>query len=176
MRDRADHRDLVHHPRQLRQPLADVQARHARRDRTQLAADLHRGVGLGVERLELAGRAVQEEQDARLRLAETRQAVAEASRRRRPAPTRPHSGRPSPSSPSEPTWSRSRRVRPSQSRFGPPRTRSIEVLPRRSDELSNNSRTLAQRTRKPVGDQSVVWKPDQPAGHAGATDRASRYD
>ena len=30
----------------------------------------HRGVGLGVERLELAGRAVEEQEDARLRLAE----------------------------------------------------------------------------------------------------------
>ncbi len=36
-----------------------------------------------------------------------------------------HSRRPSPSIPSEPTCSRSRRVRPSHSRFGPPRTRSI---------------------------------------------------
>ena len=76
MRDRADQRDLVHHLGQPGQALADIQTRHARRDAAQLAPDFDGCVGLGIERLELAGRAVHEKQDARLRLAEPRKTGA----------------------------------------------------------------------------------------------------
>ena len=77
-------------------------------------------VGLGVERLELAGRAVQEQQDARLRLAEPL-----AARARFPlglARGR-HAGEPQPEQPQRPDVEQVAAVRPSHSRFGPPRTR-----------------------------------------------------
>src|SRR5262249_5195606 len=70
MRDGPDQRDLIHDLRQPGEPVADVQAGYARRDAAQLATDLLGCLGLGVESLELAGRAVQEEEDARLGLAE----------------------------------------------------------------------------------------------------------
>ena len=40
--DRADHRELVHHPRQPGHVLADVEPRHVGRDRPELAADSRR--------------------------------------------------------------------------------------------------------------------------------------
>src|SRR5262249_60060974 len=52
--------------------LADVEARQTGADRPEFAADLGRGVPLHVEGLKLARRAVEVEEDARLRLAEAR--------------------------------------------------------------------------------------------------------
>src|SRR5262249_18823482 len=52
-----------------------------------------------------------------------------------PAAEVPDPDRPSPSRPSDPTCSRSRRVRPSHSRFGPPRTRIMATSHTRSPSL-----------------------------------------
>ncbi len=73
MRYRADQGDLVHHLRQARQALAHIQTRHARWYRGQLAPDFDRCVWFGIERLELTGRAVHEQENARLCLAKSRQ-------------------------------------------------------------------------------------------------------
>ena len=60
-----DHRQTVHHLGRVRQVLADSQARHAGCDRAELATDLRRGVWLHVERIDMAGTTVMEDQDAR---------------------------------------------------------------------------------------------------------------
>ena len=65
MRQRADHRQPVHDPGDPRQVVADLDARHVRRDRLQFPLNLGRGLGLGVEGLMLRGRAVLVDQDAR---------------------------------------------------------------------------------------------------------------
>src|SRR5262249_13986113 len=71
MRHRSDERYLIHHLGQSRQPLADVQAGDARGNATELDADLKWGFWLRVKGLELARRAVHEQEDARLRAAES---------------------------------------------------------------------------------------------------------
>ena len=68
MRHRTNDRRAIDDPGRQRQQLADLHARHAGRDGTQLAADFDGGVRLGIERLNLAGRAVEIEQDAALGL------------------------------------------------------------------------------------------------------------
>ena len=101
----ADDRQPVHHPGRVRQVLADPDARHARRDRAELAADLARGVRLHVPGVEVARPAVVEDQDAR------------PDRRSMPPPWRraPRPGsRParfSPSAPRPPILNRLRRPR-----------------------------------------------------------------
>jgi hypothetical protein len=64
---RADDRQVVHHSRQLRQIVGDLDAGNRRVDGSRLAAVLV--VGLGIERLELARAAAHEQQDARHALA-----------------------------------------------------------------------------------------------------------
>ena len=64
--DRADQGDFVHDPREPGQVFADRDARQGRRDRAELAADLRGGIRLGVEGLELARAAGQEDHDDRL--------------------------------------------------------------------------------------------------------------
>src|SRR5947209_4884740 len=58
--------------------------------------------------------------------------------------TRP--GRPRPSRPSDPTWSRSRRVRPSQSLFGPPRIRIMATSNRGGQAGAGPRRDPSPRT------------------------------
>ena len=70
MRQRADHRQAIHDPSDLGQSLADVDSRHAGRNRLQLPLNLGRRLRLGIERLVLRRRAVLVDQDARLGLAE----------------------------------------------------------------------------------------------------------
>ena len=70
MRHRADDGDTVHDAGGVGQQLADVEAGDVALDRLQLAADVDGGARLGVERLELTRRAIQEEEDARLGAAE----------------------------------------------------------------------------------------------------------
>jgi hypothetical protein len=72
MRQRADHGQAIHDRGDLGQALADVDAGNIRGDRPQLALDLRRRLGLGIERLVLRRRAVLVDQDARLGLAELR--------------------------------------------------------------------------------------------------------
>ncbi len=62
--DRADQRHLVHLAGQLREDLADLDARHAGRDRPERPADLLGRVGLHVPGVELRRPADQEQQDA----------------------------------------------------------------------------------------------------------------
>ncbi len=66
MRHRANDRNPVGHLRHMRQKLAHVAARQPRADRPQLAPNFERGVGLHVGQLELAGRAIEVQQNARL--------------------------------------------------------------------------------------------------------------
>ncbi len=105
---------------------------HVRGDRLELAADALGGVGLHVERVEVAQPAGQEDQDHRLR-------PGLAPRRRR----RPPSAAPSkltPAKAEKPTWRNSRRTTPSRCRcspnVGPPQ--SIEWT-----RMSHAPRTLS---------------------------------
>ena len=70
VRDRPHDRDVVHHAAGVRQQFAHVAAGQRGPDRLKLAADLDRRVRLLVGEFELARRAVEEQQDARLRPAE----------------------------------------------------------------------------------------------------------
>jgi hypothetical protein len=72
VRQRADDRELVGQPRELRQVLADAEAGHAGGDRPELAADLFRRVGLGVERVHLGRAAPGHDHQHRLLLAGSR--------------------------------------------------------------------------------------------------------
>src|SRR5439155_24168492 len=63
---RPDQAELVRHSRQLREQLAQVYARHPRRDRPERAADLARGVRLRVERVEVGRPADEVDEDAGL--------------------------------------------------------------------------------------------------------------
>ena len=60
-----NHRQTVHYPRRMGQVLTDARARHTRRDRAELATDLHRGLGLHVEGIDVAGTTVVKDEDAR---------------------------------------------------------------------------------------------------------------
>ena len=84
------------------QVLAEVDARHRRRDGPELAADALRGLGLHVEGVVLAEAAAQEDDDHRPRAA--RRVSAPAAR---PASS---PGRLRPSSPENPAWTKPRRV------------------------------------------------------------------
>ncbi len=64
---RPDDRQPVRPGRQHREVLADPDARRPRRDRRKAAADLRRRIGLRVPRVELAGPAPHEDEEARLR-------------------------------------------------------------------------------------------------------------
>ena len=55
---------MLHQLRELREVLADLDAGHRRVDRLELAADVRRGVGLGVEGVDVAGPAGHPQQDA----------------------------------------------------------------------------------------------------------------
>ncbi len=61
----ADDRHAVHHPRCVRQVFADPHPGHARRDRAERAAHLRRSPRLHVDRVDVAGSAIIEQQDAR---------------------------------------------------------------------------------------------------------------
>ena len=63
---RAHQADLVHRPGHLRQQFADLQAGDVGGDGAVLAADLLRGVGLGVERVVVGKAAAEEDEDDRL--------------------------------------------------------------------------------------------------------------
>ena len=65
VRERADERELVHHPRDARQLIADVDARHIGRARLKGAADRVGRVGLHVERVNRAQPAAEEDEDQR---------------------------------------------------------------------------------------------------------------
>jgi hypothetical protein len=67
--DGADEGQPVHARGEARQVFAESQAFHGGRDGAIGAADFRRGVGLGVEGLELAPAAEEEQADDRLRLA-----------------------------------------------------------------------------------------------------------
>ena len=67
VRQRANDGRAVHARRHLRKVFANVQARVARCDRLEFAADFIRGVGLHVERFELARSAPHEKKNATLR-------------------------------------------------------------------------------------------------------------
>ena len=90
MRQRAEHRRAVHHLRHVRQQLADLAARQRRRNHSQLAANLDRGVRLAIDPLQLARRAVEVNQDQALGLAEVRHPCVSW------APTVPAAARPAP--------------------------------------------------------------------------------
>ena len=66
MRVRADDRQLVRVPGDLRQLIANLNARNHRRDRLELAADAVGGLGLEIERVLLRRPAPEIDQDARL--------------------------------------------------------------------------------------------------------------
>ena len=61
---RTDDGELVGDLRQLRHMLGELDPRHARRDRRKLAADLGRGIGLGIEGLEVRWAAIHPDEDA----------------------------------------------------------------------------------------------------------------
>src|SRR5205814_1201301 len=63
---RADERTLVHHPRELRQMLADLQPRHIRGNGLELPANFRRGIHLQVEDVLVRRSARQEHHDHRL--------------------------------------------------------------------------------------------------------------
>ena len=69
MRHRAQHRGAVHHLGEGGKQFADPAAWQAGIDRVQFAADFQRGIGLGVDPFDLAGRTVEVDQDDRLGLA-----------------------------------------------------------------------------------------------------------
>src|SRR5438045_1435267 len=83
MRHRPNDGAAIDDLREARQPLADATSGNAARDAAQPAADLERGVGLGVEGFELADAAVEEQEEDRLRLAEPRQRSVRRGRGRR---------------------------------------------------------------------------------------------
>ena len=60
----ANQRDAVHHAGHAREMFADADARHGGGDRAILAANLLRRIGLGIEGIEVARAAVEEDQDA----------------------------------------------------------------------------------------------------------------
>ena len=70
VRHRPQDRGAIHHLGKRGQQLADAAARQARGNRAQLAANLQRSIGLGIDKLDLAGRTVQVDQDDRLGAAE----------------------------------------------------------------------------------------------------------
>jgi hypothetical protein len=70
VRQRPDDRDVVHDAGGVREQLAHVAPGEGGPDRPEFPADLLRGVRLLVGQLDLAGRPVQEQEDARLRPAE----------------------------------------------------------------------------------------------------------
>ena len=70
MHHRAHDRHPVHDLRRARQTFDDLQARHGGGNGVHLAADFFRRLRLGIERLELRGRAEQKQQNAGLRAAE----------------------------------------------------------------------------------------------------------
>ncbi len=82
VRQRPDDGVLVRSRRELRQVFADEQAGSLRRDGLELAANLVRRVRLRVERLEVARRAGEEDDDDRLRLLAVRQRRLILSRER----------------------------------------------------------------------------------------------
>ena len=61
----ADDRQTVDHPRRLGQKLADPDAGYTRRDRAKLTTDLRRCVRFHVEGVDVAGTAVEKDQNAR---------------------------------------------------------------------------------------------------------------
>ena len=65
---RADDRQLVEQPRGLRKVFRESHTRQFRGDCLQRAADLRRGLRLGIEGLEVAGPAIEPDQDAGFRL------------------------------------------------------------------------------------------------------------
>jgi hypothetical protein len=82
MRHRPHHGDLVHDLGRSRQQLAHAQAGDRRRNRADLAAHLGDRIGLRVERLVLRRRTVEEDEDARFRLAEVRRRAGPISGQR----------------------------------------------------------------------------------------------
>ena len=100
---------------QPRQVLAELDARHGRRDRPELAADLDRGLGLHVPEVDVAGPAEEEDEDAGVCPLRGRRGSPAAVAAR----SRASSGIVSPSALSAPARRISRRVagspRPSQS-------------------------------------------------------------
>ena len=113
---RADHRDLVVDLGELRQQLGELDAGHLGVDRLEDAADVVGDVVLGVPQVEVAGAALEVEQDDALGLAEAGAAVgrflggAAFWRPKRLARLKPKTAEP-------PTRSSSRRVTPSQVSF-----------------------------------------------------------
>ena len=101
--------DLVHHLRRVRQVLAELDAGDVRPDGAELAADLARRIRLRVERVQMAGPARQPEQDDRI----PRVCPSPAAAALRIAK---NCGSESPKNESAPTFSRSRRLTPSQFR------------------------------------------------------------
>ena len=98
-------------PASSRKVLADLQAGHFRRDRLERPADVVRGVGLQIERVELARPAPHEQEDAALRLAEAgRVAMPNCWCSLRPDPAQSSAGRPRPSIPAVPAWTTVRRL------------------------------------------------------------------
>ena len=71
---RSNDGELVHHGGDAREKLTDMRTRHVRRDGPQLATDILRRLRFRIERVVLAGRTKQEQQDARPGLAKTRDA------------------------------------------------------------------------------------------------------
>ena len=67
VRDAADNRELVGALGQVGQVLTDLDARHIRLDRAELAADLRRGVGLEIERVHVRRTARQVDEDGGFR-------------------------------------------------------------------------------------------------------------
>ena len=114
-----------------RQHLADLQAGHAGVDRLVLAADLGRGVGLGVEAVVVRQAAAEVDQDHRLARLRLCRSPARASPRSRAGSVRP---RP----PRAPTRRKSRRDTPSQRRDARPRMTSSMTMPPASDPVSRD--------------------------------------
>ena len=128
MRHRAQDRGAIHHLGKVRQQLAHVAARQARGNRAQLAANFDRRIGLGIDPFDLAGRAVEVDQDDRLGAAE-RLGTRRRRRRRWPPASRARSARLMPARPRPPMRSKSRRVMPSHSFRADPRIRNMAHLP-----------------------------------------------
>src|SRR5258706_505034 len=64
MSQRANQRDVAHNFRGARQMLADLHARDARRNGLEGTADFAGRIGLGIESVEMAGSAVEPDQNA----------------------------------------------------------------------------------------------------------------